>query len=90
MYGLSQKELDEIKKVLKDLNKRAILFGSRAKGNYKKGSDIDLAVVGNERLLSYYLNEEINLPYFFDVVNLEKITNKKLLEHITRVGKELL
>jgi len=41
-------------------------------GKPKKGSDIDLAIVGDERKVSYYLNEETNLPYFFDVINLEK------------------
>jgi predicted nucleotidyltransferase len=68
---------------------KLIVFGSRAKGNYKKGSDVDLAIIGNEKKLSYYLNEETNLPYFFDVINLQKITNKNLIEHIKRVGKIL-
>lgn len=69
--------------------KNLLFFGSRAKGNYKKGSDIDIAIIGNERKLSYQLNEEGNLPYFFDIINLEKITNKDLLVHINRVGKKI-
>ena len=65
MYGLNERELEEIKEVANRLDiKKILLFGSRAKGNYKKGSDIDLAIVGNERKFSYYLNEETNLPYF--------------------------
>jgi len=89
MYGLSKHEIDTITNVLNSLNiKKTILFGSRAKGNYKKGSDVDLAIVGDERKASYYLNEETNLPYFFDVINLSKITNKNLIDHIKRVGKE--
>ena len=88
MYGLSQAELESIKRVCKEVDiKRVILFGSRAKGNYKKGSDIDLAVIGDEKKLSYILNEESTLPYFFDVINFNKITNKNLLEHIKRVGQ---
>ena len=88
MYGLSQAELESIQRVCKEVDiKRAILFGSRAKGNYKKGSDIDLAVIGDEKKLSYILNEETTLPYFFDVINFNKITNKNLLEHIKRVGQ---
>jgi len=90
MYGLMQYELDTIRSVLKTLNiQKVILFGSRAKGNYKKGSDIDLAIIGDERKVSYQLNEETNLPYFFDVINLYKVTNKNLIEHIHSVGKVL-
>ena len=90
MYGLTTKELNEIKKILTQHTSKAILFGSRAKGNYKKGSDIDIAIIGDEREVSYLLNEETFLPYFFDVVNLEKIKNKNLIEHIKRVGKWLV
>jgi predicted nucleotidyltransferase len=90
MYGLNERELEIIKEVANRLDiKKILLFGSRAKGNYKKGSDIDLAIVGNERKFSYYLNEETNLPYFFDVVNLEKLDNS-ILEHIKRVGKDII
>ena len=90
MYGLNERELEKIKEVANRLDiKKILLFGSRAKGNYKKGSDIDLAIVGNERKFSYYLNEETNLPYFFDVVNLEKLDNS-ILEHIKRVGKDII
>ncbi len=88
MYGLSQQELESIKRVCRELNiKKVILFGSRVKGNYKRGSDVDLAVIGDEKKLSYILNEESTLPYFFDVVHLNKIANKNLLEHIERVGQ---
>jgi len=90
MYGLSEVELETIKKIANSLNiEKIILFGSRAKGNYKKGSDVDLAIIGDERKFSYYLNEETNLPYFFDVVNLKKL-NDEILEHIKRVGKDIL
>jgi predicted nucleotidyltransferase len=72
-----------------------ILFGSRAKGNFKPGSDVDIAVKGEKVThttiiqLSSYLNEETVLPYFFDVIQIEKITNKALLEHVNRVGKNI-
>ncbi len=90
MYGLNQHEIETIKEVLKKFNiEKVMLFGSRAKGNYRKGSDVDLAIIGDERKVAYWLNEETSLPYFFDVVNLYKITNKNLIEHIKRVGKVL-
>ncbi|MBD3843445.1 MAG: nucleotidyltransferase domain-containing protein [Campylobacterales bacterium] len=91
MYGLTQEELGTIKTVLRMLDvSKAVLFGSRAKGSHKKGSDVDLAIIGDERKVSYYLNEETNLPYYFDIVNLYKITNQNLIEHIQRVGKEIV
>ncbi|MGL5035289.1 MAG: nucleotidyltransferase family protein, partial [Microcystaceae cyanobacterium] len=69
-----------------------ILFGSRAKGNHKPGSDVDLAVKG-DRLkqntlaqLADYLNEETPLPYFFDLVHYENLENLLLIKHIDRRG----
>lgn len=71
---------------------QVILFGSRAKNTYKKGSDVDLAIKG-QRVnydtaihLAAVLNEEKTLPYFFDVLNYHTITEKALLDHIDRVG----
>ena len=87
MFGLTQKEVKQIKDVLNTNNiSKSIIFGSRAKNTYKNGSEIDLAIIGNEKKISYYLYEETNLPYFFDIVNLEKIKNPNLKEHIRRVG----
>ncbi len=91
MYGLKAEEWETIKRVLQEADTaKAILFGSRAKGDYRRGSDIDLAIIGNEREVAYRLNEETNLPYFFDVIHLQKISNEALREHIERVGKAIL
>ncbi|MDD4155892.1 MAG: nucleotidyltransferase domain-containing protein, partial [Candidatus Cloacimonetes bacterium] len=68
--------------------KKSIIFGSRAKGNYKYASDIDIAIDGNENRVAYYLNEESNLPYYFDIININTIKNPKLIDHIKRVGLE--
>jgi len=71
----------------------AVIFGSRAKGTYRTGSDIDLALFGNgityEQVLeiSSYLNEETLMPYFFDVVDATHLTHEGLKAHIERVGK---
>ncbi|WP_198246790.1 nucleotidyltransferase domain-containing protein [methane-oxidizing endosymbiont of Gigantopelta aegis] len=90
MFGFTEDELATILEILRKNNiKTCILFGSRAKGNFKKGSDVDIAVLGDDRKLAYCLNEESNLPYFFDVVNLETLRNQNLKEHIRRVGKRL-
>ena len=71
-----------------------VLFGSRAKGNYKNGSDIDLAIKGIEctnqftENIKAMLNEELNIPYHVDVVNYETLSHLDLKAHIDRVGKE--
>ena len=72
---------------------QVILFGSRAKGNYKKGSDIDLAIKGKNSSpslalnLKAYLNEELPIPYFVDVIDYNSLNYQELKEHINRVGK---
>jgi len=94
-YGLLEKDVATISQAIGRFPEilQAIIFGSRAKGNYKPGSDVDIAIKGtdvNHRTvsdLSFILNEELSLPYYFDVINYEKITEPKLTEHIDRVGK---
>lgn len=71
--------------------KIAILYGSRAKGIYKNGSDIDLTLKGNNLTLQD-LNkinialDDLLLPYTFDLSLYENIHNPELLSHINRVG----
>ncbi|MBX2901439.1 MAG: nucleotidyltransferase domain-containing protein [Cyclobacteriaceae bacterium] len=68
----------------------AILYGSRAKGNFKPGSDIDLSLTGqvdHATLLKInHLIDELSLPYFCDVTLFHFITNQELIEHILRKG----
>ena len=65
-----------------------ILFGSRALGNAKKGSDVDLAVVGTQVTqslvdkLHVVLEEDTLFPYFFDVVHLNTVQNPALREQL--------
>jgi len=71
---------------------RAILYGSRAKGNYKNGSDIDLTLSGGEDLnlaVLYRIMDEIDdllLPYTFDLSIFNQISDPDVIEHIHRVG----
>lgn len=93
MYGLKDTDLEIIRQAIKSHPNitEAILFGSRAKGTFHPGSDIDIALKGNglkETVLelSIYLNQETLLPYQFDIVDYHSIDNEKLVEHINRVG----
>lgn len=71
---------------------KAILYGSRAKGNYKNGSDIDLTLHGGASLTLDVLYKIINelddllLPYTIDLSILNDIGDPDLIEHIQRVG----
>lgn len=93
-YGLTENDMAQIITAIRQLDEIAavILFGSRANGNYKTGSDVDLAVKGKGithraiAQLADALNEEIPLPYFFDVVQYDSLENQPLVDHIDRVG----
>jgi len=67
------------------------IYGSRAKGNYRKGSDIDIVLYGNIEysLLSKisYGIEQLPTPYKFDVIDYNTISNDNLKEHVDKVGK---
>ena len=92
--GLLQPDLDIVLSVLGEFPnvKEAIIFGSRAKGNFRNGSDVDIALKGENinleivTTISYKLNEETILPYKFDVLDYQNINNSKLTEHINRKG----
>lgn len=94
-FGLTEQELREIVTCIKtrEMINEALVFGSRAKGTYSKGSDIDIALKGNSvshedvREISMKLNEESYLPWHFDIINYNTIDNQNLREHIDRVGK---
>lgn len=94
-FGLQTKEWDLITGACSRLPEieEAILFGSRAKGNFKRGSDVDLSIKGENVTrttalkLQMELNEELPLPYFFDVVSYAAAGSQDLRPHIDRVGK---
>ena len=93
-YGLLDRDLVHILESVRAFPEisQLVLFGSRAKGNYKTGSDVDLAIKGASVTydtavkLADVLNEEKPLPYFFDVIHYEGITEQRLVEHIDRIG----
>jgi len=68
-----------------------VVFGSRAKGNWRENSDIDIAVFGegvNVGSLVAQL-DELPMPYKFDIVDYNSINSCALREHIDRVGIEI-
>jgi len=95
--GLTEADMNHIRAAIEQFPEidDAVIFGSRAKGTHKKSSDVDLAIKGRAvtpetiQRLNFLLNEELPLPYFFDVVHYESLENQLLVEHIDRVGKSI-
>lgn len=94
LFGLPLAAVEKIRGVFAGYPQieKALLYGSRAKGDYKNGSDIDLTLIGeglNVSVLLKVLNQldDLLLPWMFDVSLFEQIDNSGLREHIERVGK---
>ncbi|MBL7774612.1 MAG: nucleotidyltransferase domain-containing protein [Saprospiraceae bacterium] len=94
MFGLKEHDIAAINRCFRKYPaiEQVVLYGSRAKGNYKKGSDIDLTLVGDTLTFDQLLQLEIELddlllPYKIDLSLRHLIDNPALLEHIQRVGK---
>ncbi len=89
--GIREKVLEEICALAEKYRlDRVILFGSRARGDYKKTSDIDLAASGGDVVrFSLDVEEETSTLLFYDVVNLDKPVMEELLESIEKEGKVL-
>ena len=96
-FGLDQADLSYIISVIEEFPeiRQAIIFGSRAKGNYRVGSDVDIAIVweaisfSTVARLHSRLEEEGPLPYYFDIVDYTHSTHQQLKEHIEGVGKTI-
>lgn len=94
MLGLSETELSTLREIFTkfDTIEEVILFGSRARGTHQKASDVDLAIKGKKidldtlAKLKYILEEETNLPYFFDIVMYDKIKDDALKKAIDEGG----
>jgi predicted nucleotidyltransferase len=76
------------------LIEEAILYGSRAKGTHRRGSDVDLALKGQalnlREINKIHLElDNLLLPYTFDISIYHRITDPDLLDHINRVGKTI-
>lgn len=93
-FGLTEATIQKISAVfaLHPQVEKAVLYGSRAKGNYKNGSDIDLTLWGGEDLtmkVLYKIMDEIDdllLPYTIDLSIFRDIGDPDMVEHIQRMG----
>ena len=93
-FGLSDTVIKELQDVFRrHANiEKVLIFGSRSKGNYRAGSDIDLAVIGKDidyNLLLSILCEidDLDLLYTVDMLDYQKKKGTPIGDHIDRVGQ---
>lgn len=94
MFGLPEEAVARLQDVFRRVPgiERVILYGSRAKGNYRQGSDLDLTLVGQGLTLSTLAQletelDDLLLPYRIDLSILDQIEDPDVRDHIARVGK---
>jgi predicted nucleotidyltransferase len=94
--GLTKEEIAGIRAVFSKYQQieEVLIYGSRAMGNFKPASDIDLTLIGKDIDLSTKTKiefelDDLMLPYKFDISIYDKITNPEFLDHINRVGKKI-
>ncbi|MCX6863787.1 MAG: nucleotidyltransferase domain-containing protein [Verrucomicrobia bacterium] len=92
-FGLTEPTIEKIGGVLAQHPQveQAVLYGSRAKGNYKNGSDIDLTLMGEELCHDDLLKlmgelDDLLLPYMIDLSIFHQLTHQDLIDYIRRVG----
>ncbi len=96
-FGLEENVIKDIVNILKKYPEveRAVIFGSRARGNYRKGSDIDIALFGDKLTSSintkiFYEIEDLYLIYKIDLINFNTLLKEELLtKDILKEGVEI-
>lgn len=94
--GIPSNLLNEIIRIISKYKnvERAVIFGSRARGNFKKVSDIDICIFGDdmthkEMNLMEFEIKEIDTPLDFDVINFKSISKDELKKNILNDGVEI-
>lgn len=92
-HGLAEETVERIQAVLAGFPQvdKAVVYGSRAKGNFKPGSDIDLTLFGDgltDQVTSriYWALDDLLLPYKIDLSLFSGLKHPALIDHIRRVG----
>lgn len=92
-FGLSETTCGTIRQILGQYPQieKAVIYGSRAKGNYKNGSDIDLTLMGDAldgKVLSEvaWALDESSIPHTVDLSLYDELNHAKLRVHIDRIG----
>ena len=96
-FGLDEKVVKDIVSILEKYSEveRACIFGSRARGDYRKGSDIDIALFGENLTFQinakiYFEIDDLYLPYKIDLINFNSLgEDDKIKDSILKEGVEI-
>jgi len=95
-FGLPSATLDKLNSVFAQhgVIETVLIYGSRAKGTYRPGSDIDLTIKGDEIPFAEFMQiedqiDDLMLPYTVDLSQYRQLGNTELIAHIDRVGVEI-
>ena len=95
-FGLPPATLEKLNRVFAQHSAIAsvLIYGSRAKGNYRTGSDIDLTIKGSEISFAEFMQidnqiDDLMLPYTVDLSQYKQLNNNELIGHIDCVGVEI-
>ena len=93
-FGLTEETIQQINRVFEQYPsiEMVLIYGSRAKGNHKVGSDIDLTLMDSTISHQNFLKicsqlDELPIPYMIDLSIFSHIENPDLRDHIQRIGK---
>lgn len=96
MFGLSENTIKKLRDTFACVSsvEEVIVYGSRARGDYRACSDIDITLRGNSITSSdltklYFLIDDLLLPYTIDLSVFSEIRNEKLIENIEKEGVQL-
>lgn len=94
-FGLSERALAIIENIFSQFPQinTVLVYGSRALGTYRDGSDIDMAIIADGGFLNVSLVKDLfydsALPYLVDISDFSSLTNEALKDHIQRCGKPI-
>jgi len=93
-FGLTQKQFQLIENTIISINEieKVLIFGSRVRDSFKPSSDIDLAIIGKNVTPDVINNlssqlDDLPLPFMFDVIDYNIISNITLKNKIDSQGK---
>lgn len=93
-FGLKESTISAINSILSNCPdiEQAVIYGSRAKENYRNGSDIDLTLFGNALTYTQFNQietqlDDLLLPYSIDLSLFNQLDNPDLIDHIKRIGR---
>lgn len=90
-FGLPDRTINELIEYFSNKTdiEKVIIFGSRAKGTHKTGSDIDFAIITDNHDDFHRISDELDqlpTPYKFDVIDYKMLSHEKMLESIDKYG----